>query len=103
MVQIGWGETFGDMGPVPDGGFDYICPYQVKTNSGRLAMAPYDTDEFIRLRPNALAPAAHGILKAAKDAGVSDDKLLDTALKAVDKLADACEVKDADFDEMFDC
>ncbi len=38
-----------------------------------------------------------------KDLGVSDDKLLDTALKAVDKIADACEVKDADFDEMFDC
>ena len=42
-------------------------------------------------------------MKAVKDLGVSDDKLLDTALKAVDKIADACEVKDADFDEMFDC
>ena len=101
MVQIGWGETFGDMGPVPDGGYDYICPYQVKTNSGRLAMAPYDTDEFIRLRPKPLAPAAHGLLQAVKDAGVSDDKLLDTALKAVDKLADAFEVRDGNIDDCF--
>ena len=101
MVQIGWGETFGDMGPVPDGGYDYICPYQVRTDGGRLAMAPYDTDEFIRLRPNALAPAAHGLLQAVKDAGVSDDKLLDAALKAVDKLADACEVKDGNIDDCF--
>ena len=66
-------------------------------------MAPHDTDKFIRLRPNPLAPAAHGLLQAAKDAGVSDDQLLDAALNAVDNLADACEVKDADFDEMFDC
>ena len=67
-------------------------------------MVQHDTDKLIRLRrPNPLAPAAHGILKAVKDLGVSDDKLLDTALKAVDKIADACEVKDADFDEMFDC
>ena len=66
-------------------------------------MAPEDTDEFIRLRPDPLAPAAHGLLQAVRDAGVSDEKLLDTALRAVDKIADACEVKDADFDEMFDC
>ncbi len=66
-------------------------------------MAPYDIDKFIRLRPDPLAPAAHGLLQAVKDAGVSDDKLLDTALRAVDKLADAFEVRDATFDEMFDC
>ena len=66
-------------------------------------MAPYDIDKFIRLRPDPLAPAAHGLLQAVKDTGVSDDKLLDAALKAADKIADACEVKDADFDEMFDC
>ena len=92
------------MGPLaPDGGYDFICPYQVKLESGGLIMAQHDTDKLIRLRPDPLAPAAHGILKAVKDLGVSDDKLLDTALKAVDKIADACEVKDADFDEMFDC
>ena len=66
-------------------------------------MAPHDTDKFIRLRPDPLAPAAHGLLQAVRDAGVSDEKLLDTALRAVDKIADACEVKDADFDEMFAC
>ena len=66
-------------------------------------MAQHETEKLIRLRPDPLAPAAHGILNAVKDLGVSDDKLLDTALRAVDKIADACEVKDADFDEMFDC
>ena len=105
VVQIGWPVALGDMGPLaPDGGYDFICPYQVKLESGGLIMAQHDTDKLIRLRrPNPLAPAAHGILKAVKDLGVSDDKLLDTALRAVDKIADACEVKDADFDEMFDC
>ena len=76
-------------------------PYQVKLESGNLIMAPEDTDEFIRLRPNPLAPAAHGLLQAVKDAGVSDDQLLDTALKAVDKLADAFEVKDGNIDDCF--
>ena len=57
-------------------------------------MAPEDTDEFIRLRPDPLAPAAHGLLQAVKDAGVSDDKLLDAALKAADKIADKLERKD---------
>ena len=90
-----------DMGPVPEGGFDYICPYQVKLASGKLVMAPYDIDKFIRLRPDPLAPAAHGLLQAVKDAGVSDDQLLDTALKAVDKLADAFEVKDGNIDDCF--
>ncbi len=46
------------------------------------------------MRPNPLAPAAHGILKAVKDLGVSDDQLLDTALKAADKIADKLERKD---------
>ena len=64
-------------------------------------MAPHDTDKFIRLRPDPLAPAAHGLLQAAKDAGVSDDQLLDTALKAVDKLADASEVRDGNIDDCF--
>ena len=64
-------------------------------------MAPHDTDKFIRLRPDLLAPAARGLLPAVKDAGVSDDKLLDTALKAVDKLADAFEVKDGNIDDCF--
>ena len=32
---------------------------------------------------------------------VSEDKLLDTALKAVDKLADAFEVKDGNIDDCF--
>ena len=90
-----------DMGPVPEGGFDYICPYQVKLASGKLVMAPYDIDKFIRLRPDPLAPAAHGLLQAVKDAGVSDDQLLDTALKAVDKLADAFEVRDGSIDDCF--
>ena len=57
--------------------------------------------QFIRLRPDPLAPAAHGLLQAVKDAGVSDDQLLDTALKAVDKLADAFEVKDGNIDDCF--
>ena len=60
---------------------------------GNLIMAPEDTDEFIRLRPDPLAPAAHELLQAVKDAGVSDDKLLDAALKAADKIADKLEVK----------
>ena len=55
----------------------------------------------IRLRPDPLAPAAHGLLQAVKDAGVSDDQLLDTALKAVDKLADAFEVRDGNIDDCF--
>ena len=65
-------------------------------------MAQHDTDKLIRLRrPNPLAPAAHGILKAVKDLGVSDDKLLDTALKAVDKISDAFEVTDGNIDDCF--
>ena len=56
-------------------------------------MAPYDTDEFIRLRPDPFAPAAHELLQAVKGAGVSDDKLLDAALKAADKITDKLEVK----------
>ena len=76
-------------------------PYQVKLASGKLVMAPYDIDKFIRLRPDPLAPAAHGLLQAVKDAGVSDDQLLDTALKAVDKLADAFEVRDGNIDDCF--
>ena len=56
-------------------------------------MAPYDTDEFIRLRPDPFAPAARELLQAVKDAGVSDDKLLDAALKAADKIADKLETK----------
>ena len=64
-------------------------------------MAPHDTDKFIRLRPNPLAPAAHGLLQAIKDAGVSDDQVLDTALKAVHKLADAFEVTDGNIDDCF--
>jgi len=56
-------------------------------------MAPEDTDEFIRLRPDPFAPAARELLQAVKDAGVSDDKLLDAALKAADKIADKLEVK----------
>ena len=52
-------------------------------------------------RPKPLAPAAHGLLQAVKDAGVSDDQLLDTALKAVDKLADAFEVRDGNIDDCF--
>ena len=69
-------------------------PYQVKLASGKLVMAPYDIDKFIRLRPDPLAPAAHELLQAVKDAGVSDDKLLDAALKAADKIADKLERKD---------
>ena len=42
-----------------------------------------------------------GLLQAVKDAGVSDDQLLDTALKAVDKLADAFEVRDGNIDDCF--
>ena len=57
-------------------------------------MAPEDTDECIRLRPDPFAPAAHELLQAVKDAGVSDDKLLDAALKAADKIADKLERKD---------
>ena len=64
-------------------------------------MAPHDTDEVIRLRPDPFAPAAHELLQAVKDAGVSDDKLLDTALKAVDKIADAFEVTDGNIDDCF--
>ena len=64
-------------------------------------MAQHDTDKLIRLRPDPLAPAAHGILKAVKDLGVSDDKLLDTALKAVDKISDAFEVTDGNIDDCF--
>ena len=64
-------------------------------------MAPEDTDEFIRLRPDPFAPAAHELLQAVKDTGVSDDKLLDAALKAADKLADAFEVKDGNIDDCF--
>jgi len=52
-------------------------------------------------RPDPIAPAAHGLLQAVKDAGVSDDQLLDTALKAVDKLADAFEVRDGNIDDCF--
>ena len=65
-------------------------------------MAPHDTDKFIRLRPDPLAPAAHELLQAAKDAGVSDDQLLDTALKAADKIADKLERKDlSSWDEAY--
>ena len=101
VVQIGWPEAMRDMGPVPEGGFDYICPYQVKLASGKLVMAPYDIDKFIRLRPDPLAPAAHGLLQAVKDAGVSDDKLLDAALKAADKIADKLETKFISWDEAY--
>ena len=40
-------------------------------------------------------------MKAVKDLGVSDDKLLDTALKAVDKISDAFEVTDGNIDDCF--
>ena len=65
-------------------------------------MAPHDTDKFIRLRPDPLASAAHELLQAVKDAGVSDDQLLDTALKAADKIADKLERKDlSSWDEAY--
>ena len=39
VVRIGWPEAFGDMGPaVPADGCDFICPYQIKLDSGSTSL-----------------------------------------------------------------
>ena len=96
VIRIGWPEAFGDMGPaVPADGCDFICPYQIKLDSGRLVFSPADTDASIRLKmPNPqLVEVGHDVVGRLREAGVSDDNLLAAALEVADKLSEAMRTK----------
>ena len=75
--------------PVP---LDHTDPYTLLV---AVLLSAQCTDARVNtVTPDPFAPAAHELLQAVKDAGVSDDKLLDAALKAADKIADKLERKD---------